>query len=472
MTVIDRRAATATTLSNEAVQQLQTAVRGEVIPPADPTYDAARKVYNAMIDRSPGLIVRCVDAADVIAAVTFAREHGLPLAVRGGCHNVAGSAVCDGGIVVDLSRMRSVRVDPVRRTARVDGGATWGDVDHATHAFGLATPSGIISTTGVGGLTLGGGFGYLTRRYGLSCDNLRAADVVTADGQLLAASATENHDLFWAIRGGGGNFGVVTSFEFDLHPVGMVYGGPVFYPVERAGEVMRFYRDFIARAPAELSAFFGFHVAPPAPFVPEALHGAMTCAIVTCYSGPLDDAEAAVRPIREAAPVALDLMGPLPYPALNSLFDALLPPGLQHYWKADFDRELTDAAIDAHLEFGPRTPNFMSLMHLYPLDGAVQQVGADETAFSHRDVRFVHIIAGIDTDAAAMPDHTSWVRDYWAALHPYSAGGAYVNFLMDEGQDRVRAAYGANYDRLAAIKTALDPSNLFRANQNIRPATD
>jgi FAD/FMN-containing dehydrogenase len=472
MTVIDRRAAIGAALSDEDVQRLRHEARGEVIQPGDPTYDAARKVYNGMIDRSPDLVVQCVDAADVIAAVRFGREHELPLAVRGGGHNVAGSAVCDGGLVVDLSRMRSVRVDPTRRTARVDGGATWGDVDHATHAFGLATPSGIISTTGVGGLTLGGGFGYLSRRYGLSCDNLRAADVVTADGQLVATSATENPDLFWAIRGGGGNFGVVTSFEFDLHPVSMVYGGPVFYPVDQAGEVMRFYRDFIAQAPLELSAFFGFHVAPPAPFVPEALHGAMTCAIVACYTGPLEDAEAAVRPIREAAPVALDLMGPLPYPALNSLFDALLPPGLHHYWKADFDRELSDEAIDVHLEFGPRVPNFMSLMHLYPLDGAVQQVGADATAYGHRDARFVHIIAGIDTDAAAMPGHTAWVRDYWAALHPHSAGGAYVNFLMEEGQDRVRAAYGENYGRLAAIKTTLDRSNIFRSNQNIRPATD
>jgi FAD/FMN-containing dehydrogenase len=440
------------------------------VQPGDGGYEAARAVYNGMIDRHPRLIARCVDAADVITAVEFAREQGVPLAVRGGGHNVAGFGVCDGGLVVDLSRMRSVRVDPVGRTARVDGGATWGDVDHATHAFGLATPSGIISTTGVGGLTLGGGFGYLTRQYGLSCDNLRSADVVTADGRLVVASAEANADLFWAIRGGGGNFGVVTSFEFALHPVSTVYGGPVFYPVEAAGDVMRFYRDFIAQAPPELSAFFGFHIAPPAPFVPEALHGATACAIVACYTGPLEEAEAAVRPIREAGPVALDLMGPLPYPALNGLFDALLPPGLQHYWKADFDQELSDEAIDVHVEFGPQVPNFMSLMHLYPLGGAVQDVGPEETAFSHRDARFVHIIAGIDTDAAAMPAHTAWVRDYWGGLHPHSAGGAYVNFLMDEGQDRIRATYRDNYARLAAVKAAVDPGNLFRVNQNIRPA--
>jgi FAD/FMN-containing dehydrogenase len=461
--------ATVADVAPAAVQGLAAQLRGELIQPGDAGYDDARKVYNAMHDRRPRLIVRCADVADVIAGVTFAREHDLTLAVRGGGHNVAGLAVCDDGLVVDLSRMTGIHVDPAKRVARVEGGATWGAVDHATHAFGLATPSGIISTTGVGGLTLGGGFGYLTRRWGLSCDNLRAVDVVTADGRFVTAGETENPDLFWALRGGGGNFGVVTSFEFDLHPVSTVYGGPVFYPVEAAGQVMRFYRDFIAQAPRELSAFFGFHIAPPAPFVPEHLHGAIACAIVTCYTGPLERAEAAVQPIREAAPVALDLMGPIPYPALNAMFDALLPPGLQHYWKADFDTELTDAAIDVHTRFGPKVPNFLSLMHLYPLDGAVHDVPAEATAFSYRDVEFVHIIAGIDPDPANMSAHTAWVRDYWSTLHPHSAGGAYVNFLMDEGQDRIRTTYRANYARLAEVKRRWDPENLFRTNQNIRP---
>jgi FAD/FMN-containing dehydrogenase len=457
------------TAAGNRIETLAEKLGGKLIQPDQTGYDDARKVYNAMHDRRPKAIVQPLDSADVIATVTFAGETGLPLSVRGGGHNVAGFGTNDGGIVLDLSSMRGVQVDPTAKTARIGGGATWGEVDKATHEFGLATPSGVISTTGVGGLTLGGGFGYLSRQYGLSCDNLRSAEVVTADGRLVTASATENPDLFWALRGGGGNFGVVTSFEFNLHPVSTVYGGPVFYPVEYAGQVMRFYRDFIADAPAELSAFFGFHIAPPAPFVPEHLHGHTACAIVTCWTGPLDQAEAVVKPIREAAPVALDLMGPLPYPALNGLFDALLPAGLHHYWKADFDRELTDAAIAVHEQHGPQVPNFLSLMHLYPMNGAVQQVGANETAFSHRDVKFAHIIAGVDTDPENMPARKTWVRDYWSALHPHSAGGAYVNFLMDEGQDRIKATYQGNYPQLAAAKRTWDPKNLFRMNQNIQP---
>jgi FAD/FMN-containing dehydrogenase len=457
-----------TMIREETIEKLAPSIRGELIQPGSSRYDEARKVYNAMIDRYPGLIVRAADASDVIATVRFAGEQGLDLSIRGGGHNVAGFGTNDGGVVLDLSRMRDVRIDPKRRVARVSGGATWGDVDHAGRAFGLATPSGVISTTVVGGLTLGGGFGHLTRRYGLTIDNLISADVVTADGELKTVSADENADLFWAIRGGGGNFGVVTSFEFRLHPAGVVYGGPIFYPVAAAEQVMRFYREFIAGAPRELNAFFGFHVAPPAPFVPEHLQGHAACAIVVCWTGPLDQAEAAVKPIREAAPVGLDLMGPLPYPALNGLFDALLPAGLQHYWKADFVKELTDEAIAIHADHGPRVPNYMSLMHLYPLDGAVQDVPADGAAFGHRGVKFSHIIAGIDSEPANMPAHRDWVRSYWSALHPHSAGGAYVNFLMDEGQDRVRATYGANYARLAEIKRQHDPSNLFHMNQNIR----
>jgi FAD/FMN-containing dehydrogenase len=452
-----------------AIQKLAPAIRGDMIQPDDAMYDDARKIYNAMIDRRPALIVRCADVADVIAAVQFAAENGLDLSIRGGSHNVAGFSTNDGGVVIDLSRMRNVHVDPERRVARAGGGATWGDVDHASHAFGLATPAGIISTTGVGGLTLGGGFGYLTRRYGLCIDNLLSAEVVTADGKLVTASEQENPDLFWAIRGGGGNFGVVTSFEFRLHPVSTVYGGPIFFPVDASGDVLAFFRDFIADAPREVSAFFGYHVAPPAPFVPEHLHGHTACAIIPCYTGPLDQAEAAIKPIREAAPVALDLAGPRPYPALNSLFDPLLPAGLHHYWKADFDRDLTDEAIAIHTEHGPQVPNFLSLMHLYPLDGAVHDVASDTTAFNYRDVKFAHIIAGVDTDPANMPAHTAWVRDYWNALHPHSAGGAYVNFMMDdEGNDRIQATYRDNYPRLAALKRQYDPGNVFHMNQNIQ----
>jgi UDP-N-acetylenolpyruvoylglucosamine reductase len=457
-------------LTEADVAGFQAALRGQLIQPGDETYDVVRMVYNGMIDRHPRLIARCVDVADVITAVNFAREHRLTLSVRGGSHNVTGFAVCDDGLVLDLSGMKGVRVDPERRTARAEGGCTWGDFDHATHAFGLATPGGVLSTTGVAGLTLGGGFGYLSRKYGLSCDNLISVDVVTAEGQFLVASADENEDLFWAVRGGGGNFGVVTSFEFELHPVGMVYGGPVFYPIEQSGEVMRFYRDFISQASEDLGAFFGFHVAPPAPFVPEHLHGAQVCAIVSCYTGPMDQAEEVLKPIRDFGTPVLDLMGPLPYPALNSLFDALLHPGLHHYWKADFVEELTDEAIAVHLQHGPHVPNFLSLMHLYPLDGAVQRVGSHETAYSYRNARFVHIIAGVDSDTTAMPEHTEWVRDYWSALHPHSAGGAYVNFLMDEGEDRIRATYRDSYERLVELKRKYDPNNLFHMNQNISPA--
>lgn len=450
--------------------RLHAAVRGEIIEPGDGGYDEHRAVYNAMHDRHPAVIVRCVDAADVAATIDAARDADMPLSIKGGGHNVGGNGVCDDGVAIDLGAMRGVFVDPAARTATVGGGATWGDVDHAAHAFGLGTPGGVLSTTGVGGLTLGGGFGHLSRQYGLSCDNVLSAEVVTADGRIVTASPTENPDLFWALRGGGGNVGVVTRFTFRLHPVATVYGGPVFYPVECSGQVLRFFRDYIATAPPEMNAFFGYQVAPPAPFIPEHLHGVTACMIVPCWNGPLDQAEAVMKPIRGAAPVALDLAGPLPYPALNSMFDALLPAGLHHYWKADFDTTLTDEAIAVHETFGPQSPNFMSLMHIYPMAGAVQNVASADSAFAYRDVEFVHIIAGVDDVPANMPAHTEWVRDYWSALHPHSAGGAYVNFLMDEGQDRIRATYRGNYDRLVEAKRAWDPTNLFRLNQNIRPS--
>lgn len=452
-----------------ALGELSPGFRGRILRPGDTGFDEARAVYNAMHDRHPAVIVQPVDSADVAAAVTFARKHELLLSIKGGSHNVNGFGTNNGGMVIDLSDMRGVFVDPAARTAMVGGGATWADVDHATHVYGLATPGGILSTTGVAGLTLGGGFGYLTRRYGLCCDNLLSAEIVTADGAIVQASPETNPDLFWAIRGGGGNYGVATRLEFKLHPVSTVYGGPIFYPAEASAQVLRFFRDFIASAPRELSAFFGYHEAPPAPFVPEALHGHKACAIVVCYTGRLEDAEAAVAPIRNAAPVALDLCGPIPYPALNSMFDALLPHGLHHYWKADFARDLTDEAIAVHAKHGPQVPNFMSLVHLYPLDGAVQDVAKDETAFTYRDVTFTHIIAGIDAGPANMPEITDWVRTYWSELHPLSAGGAYINFLMDEGQDRIQATYLDNYPKLVAAKRKWDPNNLFRVNQNIRP---
>ncbi|MFW6074444.1 MAG: FAD-binding oxidoreductase [Chloroflexota bacterium] len=461
---------TTTDRTQTALENLQEQLRGDLITQDDPRYDEARTIYNAMIDKRPALIARCTDVADVIAAVNTAREHQLPVAIRGGGHNVAGLSLCDDGIVIDLSNMNSVHVDPQRRTARVEGGATWGDVDHATHPFGLATPTGIISSTGVAGLTLGGGFGYLSRKYGLSCDNLLSADVVTADGEFVTASADENPDLFWALRGGGGNFGVVTSFEFQLHPVHTVYGGPIFYPIEHTEQLFHAYRDFIRQAPDELSAFFSFHQGPPAPFMPEELHFVPMVTIVFSYCGPLEQGEEMLRPMREAAEPAVDLAGPIPYPALNSMFDDLFSPGLYHYWKADYVPELTDEAIAIHAKYGPQVPSLHSTMHLYPQTGAIQRVGKDETAYSHRDVEFVHNVVAIDMDQSNMPRDMEWMREYWDALHPHAASGAYVNFMMeDEGQERVRATYRDNYERLTEIKAKYDPENLFRFNQNIQP---
>ena len=420
-------------IEGTALEELESIFRGELIQPDDENYDEARAVYNAMIDRHPRLIARCVDTADVIAAVNFARENELTVAIRGCGHNVAGLGTCDDGIVIDLLRMKGVRVDPTKRTAHVEGGCSLGDVDHATHAFGLATPGGIISTTGVAGVTLGGGVGHLTRKHGLSCDNLISVDVVTADGNFVTASADENADLFWAVRGGGGNFGVVTSFQFKLHPVSEIFGGLVFYPIEKAGDVMRFYRDFIADAPEYLGAFFAFQIGPPVPFIPEELKGVTMCAIAVCYTGPMEKAEETVKPIREFGPPALEHLGFMPFPALQSAFDALLPAGLQHYWKADFVNELSDELIEAHTKYGPQVPTFQSTVHIYPIDGAAHRVGKNETAFSYRDANFVHIIAAMYPDPADTPDNIAWVKDYWSALHPYSAGGSYVNFMMEEG---------------------------------------
>lgn len=456
--------------TERAMEGLLSTLRGKAIRPSDEAYDAARRVYNAMIDRHPRLIVQCADVADVVRCVNFARDEGLPPAVRCGSHSVPGFGTCDGGLVIDLSGMKGIRVDPVRRVARVDGGCTWHDFDHAAHVFGLATPGGIISTTGVGGLTLGGGFGYLSRRYGLSCDNLISADVVTADGRMLTASATENQDLFWAIRGGGGNFGVVTSFEFRLHPVGTVYAGPVLYPLEKADEALRFFTVFMAGAPRELSAFFAFLIVPPAPPFPEHLHMKTMCGMVYVYSGDVEKGEQLTRPLREFGPPAFALGHPAPYPAVQSMFDGLLPHGLYHYWKADFVDNLTGQAIAEHVRYGPRIPTVHSAVHIYPLDGAVHDVAADQTAFAYRDVKFTHILAAVSPDPAPMPQYREWVRSYWSALHPYSAGGAYVNFLMDEGDDRIASSYRGNYVRLAAVKRKYDPGNLFRVNQNIRPA--
>ncbi len=456
-------------MAEMTVEELKNRLRGEIIQLGDDGYDDARKVYNAMIDRRPALIACCADAADVIAAVNFGRENDMLTAIRGGGHNGGGLGICDDGLVIDLSGIKYTRVNPEARTVRVGGGCTWADVDHATHAFGLATPTGIISTTGVGGLTLGGGIGHLTRKCGLTIDNLLAADLVLADGSFVTASADENEDLYWAIRGGGGNFGVVTSFLFRSHPISTVYAGPMLWELEQATEVMQWYREFSPSAPEDVNGFFAFLTVPPGPPFPEHLHNRKMCGVVWCFTGPLDQAEEVFKPIRSFGPPALDLVGPMPYPMLQSMFDGLYPPGHQWYWRADFVNELSDEAIALHVKYGSEMPTMQSSMHMYPINGAAHRVGNDETAWAYRDANWAEVIVGVDPDPANNDRIISWTKDYWDALHPYSAGGAYVNFMMDEGQERVQATYGDNYERLVAIKNKYDPTNLFRVNQNIRP---
>jgi len=456
---------------NEATtREFKANLRGELIEPGDTGYDASRKVYNAMIDKRPRLIARCVDVGDVITAVNFARQNQLLLAVRGGGHNGGGLGVCDDGLVLDLSQMKYTRVDPKARTVRAGGGCTWGDVDHATHAFGMATPSGIISTTGVAGLTLGGGIGHLTRKCGLSIDNLLSVDMVLADGRFVTASAEENQDPFWAVRGGGGNFGVVTSFLFRLHPIKTIVGGPTLWTLAQATNVMKWYREFITTAPDDLNGFFAFLTVPPAPPFPENLHLKKMCGVVWCYTGPEKDAERIFKPIREFGPPALYGIQAMPHPMLQRAFDALYPPGLQWYWRADFVKELSDEAIALHVKHGSDVPTMHSTMHLYPIDGAAHRVRKDDTPWSYRDATWAEVIVGVDPDPANTKRITEWTKAYWEALHPYSAGGAYVNFMMDEGEERIKATYRDNYARLASIKKKYDPTNLFRVNQNIKPA--
>jgi FAD/FMN-containing dehydrogenase len=453
-----------------AIAAFAAQVRGGVIRRGEAGYEAARRVYNGMIDKHPALIARCVDVADVVSAVTFARESGLTLAVRGGGYNGGGLGTCDDGLVIDLSPMKGVYVDPDARTVRVAGGCTWGDVDHATHAYGLATPSGIVSTTGVGGLTLGGGLGHLTRKCGLAIDNLLEVQMVLADGQIVTANAEHHQDLFWAVRGGGGNFGVVTSFLFRVHPISTVYAGPMLWHLDRAADIMRWYRDFIVGAPDEINGWFAFLTVPAGPPFPEHLHGQTMCGVVWCYTGPLDRAEEVFAPIRGLfGGPALDFVGPLPHPALQSMFDALYPPGDQWYWRADFVGELSDEAIARHIAHGSRLPTPQSTMHLYPINGTAGRVDRGATAWSYREATWVEVMVGVDPDPAKATLLKEWTVAYWEALHPYSMGGAYVNFMMDEGQGRVQATYRDNYARLAAVKYAYDPTNLFHVNQNIKP---
>ncbi|MDZ8053925.1 MAG: FAD-binding oxidoreductase [Aulosira sp. ZfuVER01] len=457
-----------TVLEEAAVAAFKASLHGEVLSPGDADYDNARKVYNGMIDKYPRLIARCTNVEDAIASVNFAREHNLLVAIRGGGHNGAGMAICDRGLVIDLSPMKGISVNSVAHTVRVEGGCTWGEMDRATHEFGLAVPSGIVSSTGVAGLTLGGGHGYLTRKYGLTIDNLLEADIVLADGRFVTANTQENEDLFWAIRGGGGNFGVVTSFLFKAHPLSTVYAGPMLWDLDRAVEIMQWYREFITNAPEDMYGFFAMLKVPPGPPFPEHLHTKTMCGIIWCYTGAAEKAEEAFQPIRNLNP-AFEHIGSIPYPALQSMFDALMPSGLQWYWKGDFVNELSDEAIALHVKYGSQIPTLLSTMHLYPIDGAVHRVGKNDTAFSFRDAKWSMIMAGIDPDPANAEKITTWAKEYWNALHPYSCGAAYVNFMMEEGQERVQATYRDNYQRLVAIKNQYDPTNLFRVNQNIKP---
>ena len=453
------------------IADLKGRLRGAVIGRSDPEFDQARALYNGMIDKRPLAIARCFDTADVIAAVEHARDYHLALAIRGGGHNGPGLGSVNDGLVLDLSAMRGVRVDPVARTARVGAGCTQGDVDHATHAFGLAVPAGIISTTGIAGLTLSGGHGYLSRKYGLTIDNLLEADVVLADGSFVTASKEQNADLLWALRGGGGNFGVVTSFLFQLHPVSNVFAGPIAWDQKHARTIMQHYREFLPQAPEDLGAFLGLKtVLSSAPF-PEELWGKRICLLMACYNGSEEEGIAALKPLLQELPEPwFNWMGTMPYPAVQSMFDGLYPKGMQWYWRGDFVKNLPDTAIDAHLAQAERAPSELSLMHLYPIDGAVHRVGKGDTAWNCRDATWSMVIAGIDPNAQNAEVVTKWTKDYWEAVHPFDLQGAYPNFMMDdEGDARLQATYGDNYARLSAIKRKYDPSNFFQVNQNIRP---
>jgi FAD/FMN-containing dehydrogenase len=457
-------------MDETAIVDLKSQVRGDVIPPGDERYEAARKVYNAMIDKRPAVVIRCTDVADVIAAVKTARMRGLPVAIRGGGHSVPGFGTADGALVVDLGRMKSTRVDPLSKTVWAEGGCTWGDFNHATYAFGLATTGGIISTTGIAGLTLGGGIGYLCRGVGLTIDSLISAEVVLADGSFVIASEQHNPDLFWALRGGGGNFGVVTGLQYRLKEVKDIVGGVLLFEVEDAPKVMRAYNKYIADAPRELGAFFAWQIAPPLPFIPKDRHGDTFCAMVLCWTGRPEQANQAFAPLRAAAPIVAEFVGPMPYPTLNSMFDGLVPPGLQHYWKAVYVRDLTEGAIEAHMKFGPKVPVVNSTVHIYPINGAVHDVAPDATAFGHRDAKYATVIAGMWPDPSQNEANIHWVKDFYAALAPHSEKGGYINFAASDDIDRVGANFGNNFRRLRELKTKYDPQNTFRINQNLTPS--
>lgn len=449
-------------VSVDAVRKFETGLRGELFRPGHPNYDPARRIYNAMIDKHPALIVRCAEVSDVLRALDFARSQDLLVAVRAGGHNVAGKALCDDGLVIDLSAMKGIRVDPAAKTVRAEPGLTWGEFDRATQAHGLATTGGFISTTGIAGLTLGGGLGWLMRKYGLTCDNLQSVQIVTADGQLRTADATENPDLFWAVRGGGGNFGIVTSFQYRLHPVGQLLAGIVFFPLEQATDALRVYRELMATAPDELMAYALFVTSPD---------GTPLCAIAVCYFGPMETGEQILRPLRGLGRPVADSVGPMSYLEIQRMFDPGFLSGRLNYWKSSFLLELSDEAIETLIARFGSVSSPLSGVALEPFGGALGRVGIDETAFPHRHARYSLVIVGMWTDPAESPTHVRWTREFWAAMQPFSSEAVYVNYLDADDTDRVPAAYGAaTYQRLRHLKERYDPGNFFRSNQNIGPA--
>ncbi len=458
-------------LPETALQNFKGALRGRIVMPGSSEYDEARTIWNAMIDRRPALIARCASADDVVQAVSLARENDFVLAVRGGGHNIAGNAVCDGGLMIDLSPMKSVRIDSGKRIAHVEAGVTLGEFDTAAQAFGLATPLGINSTTGVAGLTLGGGFGWLSRKYGLSIDNLNSVDVVTANGELVKASATENADLFWAIRGGGGNFGVVTSFEFKLHPVGPeVLSGLIVHPLAAAKDVLRFYRSFIATTPEEFVCWFVLRLAPPLPFLPVEWHGKGILALAVCYNGTIEDGERMAKPLRDFGKPLADVIAPHPFTAWQTILDPLLTPGARNYWKSHDFLEVSDGLIDVLIAHARKIPDPQTEIAVAQLGGAVSRVAPEATAYTHRDAQFVMNVHGRWADPANDTKCIAWARELFQAAAPFATGGVYVNFLTQDEGERVKTAYGSNYDRLVTLKKKFDPTNLFRMNQNIRPS--
>lgn len=458
-------------LDRSRVDEFLQGFRGRVVLPDDAGYDQARKVWNGSIDRRPAVILRCLGVADVLAGLRLTRELDLPVAVRGGGHNIAGFGTCEGGVVLDLSGMKSVRVDPESRTAHVEPGLVWSELDRETQAFGLAVTGGVMSSTGVAGFTLGGGIGWLQRKFGLACDNLRSADLVTADGRFIRAREHTHPELLWGLRGGGGNFGVVTSFEFDLHPVGpRVFSGLVAWPAEEAREVLTFFRDFAATVPDEVTMVAICRTAPPAPFLPEEIHGEPIVAIAACHAGPVEDGERTLAPLRAFGTPVGDAMAPRPYTTFNGMFDGSWTPGFENYWKAEYLDGLPEDSLDVFAHYATRHTSPLSDFKIAQLGGAVARVGEDETAYGHRSAPFVLNINTRWSDPAEADLHIEHTRALWEATVPFTHGGSYVNFMGDEGTDRIRAAYGARkFQRLQELKGTYDPENLFRLNQNIAP---